>query len=114
MSSDPHRRTRRADVLGVAALAALVVVSVLCCAAPLLIAGALATAGAWLHDPWLIAAAALGVFSALAVLIRRCFTAMRGSGVAAQPGEHCCAPGQTTAGRPTHVTDSPSQARSSE
>ncbi|MFJ2582884.1 hypothetical protein [Kitasatospora aureofaciens] len=50
----------------------LVLLMVLCCAGPALIAsGALAGIGAWLGSPWVIAAAVLPALGAVALAVRR-------------------------------------------
>jgi hypothetical protein len=94
MSAESSRYALR-DSLG---MAAVVVLPVLCCAGPaLLAAGALGALGSWLLNPWLIGAA---ILLAVGVVGWRLHHRATGGG---EPGELCCPPTPT----PTAAGESP-------
>lgn len=76
----------RPGVPGMLGVAAVVVLGVLCCAGPALIAaGVLGVVGSWLSSPWLIAAAVLLALAATAWALRR--RSARG-----RSDQDCCPP----------------------
>lgn len=88
MSSDPSQD----GVRGTLATIGIVVLPVLCCGLPLLIAsGALGGLGAVLGNPWVIGAAVALAVGTVAVLARR-------SGGPARSGDSACCPPD----HPTH------------
>ncbi|EGG44389.1 MULTISPECIES: hypothetical protein [Streptomyces] len=82
-SDQPPRREQDRPATGAAPGIGIVLLMIVCCAGPVLVlSGALAGIGAWLANPWVIAAAVVLAVAAVTVLVRR--RARR---------DDCCPPG---------------------
>jgi hypothetical protein len=103
MPTSPDHEGRRTAL----ATGAVLLLSVLCCGLPLLIAGgALAGLGSALGNPWVIGA---GVALLLGVLTWRLRQHATNSTPSGDPG--CCAPEQPSRDQPRETTESPTHRR---